>query len=350
MKIFIYAGNCVPFHSKSLEERALGGTETAIIRLSEEIQKLGHEVHIFTPHENPPAEGPVHFHSLAQIQNFPDTDVYISVRDWIPLFFEVQAKQRYFWTGDSYDQFSNYGIGDKRVVDRIDAFLSVSRWQADEICKRSGFPNEKCFVLGNGIQISLFQQAQTKKRKRLIYSSTPYRGLEFVPALFMSLKKLHPDLELHIFSSYSIYDQSDDAFSELRSQLEKLPDTKLYGSIPQSELAQEFLKSSILFYPCNFEETSCITAIEAMAAGCVPLTSALGALPETIGPAGVLIPGRPNSETYFKEFLGAAQRLLTDDVFFEDLSNKGKRRSQDFSWSVKAQNLLRFLENNQQER
>ena len=106
-----------------------------------------------------------------------------------------------------------------------------------------------------------------------------------------------PDIELSVFSSYKIYNQTQD-FEPLKREIESLPNTRIQESILQRDLAKEFLKSKVLFYPCHFEETSCITAIEAMAAGCVPLIVATfsarqvisTAIPAIFSRAGGLLP------------------------------------------------------------
>lgn len=342
MKIAIFAGsNLLAFHARSLEERPLGGTETAVIRVAQYLQELGHDTYVFTTFENPPPSKPQYL-PLKAIEDFGPVDVLISVRDWIPLFYRVQAKQRLFWTGDSYDQFSNYGLGDKRVVQQIDYFLAVSNWQADQICKRSGFPREKVYILRNGIEWAQFQNSLPRQRKRLIYTSTPYRGLEYVPLLYRALYEHHPDLELRVFSSYKIYDQNQD-FSDLKKQLENLPGARIFESIKQEELAKEFCQASIWFYPCHFEETSCISAMEAMAAGCVVLSTALGALPETVGDAGILIPGLPRDPQYVKMFLNKADQLLREDALFNEFSQKARMSAKNSDWKNIVQDLDRFL-------
>jgi glycosyltransferase involved in cell wall biosynthesis len=343
MKIVFFASNVVPFHAFTLKERALGGTETAVIRLAEALSALGHEVSVFTPFENPPDSKPRYFHH-SQIEAHGPVDALISVRDWIPSFYKIQARCRFVWTGDSYDQFSNFGLGDKRVAGALDALLTVSDWQADKLSEASGFPRQKCWKLGNGIDLSLFEAQEERQRRRLIYSSTPYRGLRHIPRFYAPLKEKYPDLECHIFSGYSIYNQApNDHYAEMLRDLQQFPGVHVHDSIKQDQLAREFLKSSILFYPNEFEETSCITAMEAMAAGCVVLSSQLGALPETVGDAGFLVAGMPGQPDYDQSFIEHADQLLSNDALWKDLSEKGKLRAENLTWKKTAERLAQFL-------
>lgn len=342
MKIAFFANNLLPLHANILKEKALGGTETGVVRLAEKLHQLGHEVTVFTNNKNIPESQPRYL-PLKEIEAQGPVDVFVSIRDWIPIFYKIEAKQRFFWTGDSFDQFANFGLGDRRVSRAIDAFLCVSQWQADKICENSGFPSEKVKVIKNGIEAEYFKGEETRHPKRLIYSSTPYRGLAHIPRYFPVLKEKHPDLELHIYSSYSIYGQSDEQFAPLRTALEKLPDCHIHPNCLQSELAREFMKSSILFYPCHFEETSCITAMEAMAGGSVVLSSALGALPETCAEAGVLVEGLPGEPAYDQAFLKAADRLLSDQDIFMKQQKLGFQQSQSLSWEKTAERFISAL-------
>ena len=341
MKVAIFAGNLIPFHAKSLDERPLGGTETGIIRLAEALQSKGHVVSVFTSLENPPLSKPEYF-PLSHVEKHGPVDIYITVRDWIPLFYKIEAKSRLYWSGDSYDQFANYGMGDHRVIKQTTAFLAVSDWQADQLSKQSGYPREKFWTIRNGIEPTYFEGTETRIRKRLIYSSTPYRGLEHIPSLFETLLKKHPDAELHIFSGYAVYDQSDQQFAELRSRLQALPNCEIHGNVVQKQLAREMMKSSILCYPCHFEETSCITALEAQAAGCVVLSSFLGALPETVGDSGILIKGQPGTASYSEAFLKAADGLLSNEEIFSQLSQRGLERAKESTWMKVAERLENF--------
>ncbi len=340
MKIAFFPEPVVPFHGYTLDEKPLGGIETAIIRLAQAMHDLGHQVTVFSDHPNPPLSKPLYLPKNA-LQHLGEVDCFIGVRDWRASTLQVKTKMMCYWTGDSYDLPQNLGMGDKRVIKKIDKFLAVSQWQADQICELSGFPREKTYILRNGVHMPYFKDAPERNKKRLIYSSTPYRGLKFLPQIFKSLKAKHPELELHIFSDYKVYGDNANQtypglvqeFNQLKEEFAKIDGCFLHGNVKQNELAVEMMKSSILAYPNTFEETSCITAMEAQAAGCVVVTSNIGALPETIGDAGVVIKKQPGSKEYVEAFTAEIDKVLSNQSLREDISKKSIERSKGYDWN-----------------
>lgn len=347
MKIVILAINCPIFHGKTIEERGLGGSETAVTRLAEALQHLGHEVIVATRCENPPPSKPLYIH-YQQGYKIGPFDVLIIMRNWMQAFVSpgLTYKKCFLWVVDAYDSPFSMGIGDPRVADKYDGMFFVSKWHAESLCEASGFPKEKAWILRNAVYLPYFQGEEMRRRKRLIFSSTPWRGLKYLPFIFSELKKKHPELELHIFNSID-RDQVEPnvksrRFKKALNTLKEMG-AVIHGSIPQKELAREFMKSAILAYPCNYLETSCITALEAMAAGCAIVTSDLGALKETIGDAGLFIEEKPGSKKYLQKFVEATDHLLSDDALFQRLSLAGLERAKSFTWERTAQSLLDYL-------
>jgi glycosyltransferase involved in cell wall biosynthesis len=353
MRLIFYAGQCLPVHAKTLEERPLGGTETALIRLAAALASRGHQVTVFTSHRNPPGgphDNPLYLphERVAEVRG---CDVFVAVQDWRPVLFHIPAKKTWYWTGDSFDQYINFGIGEKRVHPRIDRFLAVTNWHARTLCEASGFPFEKAWVIPYGIQLSDFEGQEPRNRKRLMYSSSPSRGLQFVPALYTELKRKHPDLELHVFSGLSIYD-TEQPFSgpdvgpyrQIVEVLRKLPGCTVHGNVLQKQLAREFMKSGLLFYPNSFLETACITAMESLAAGCPVVSSAAGALPETVQDGGLLVPGTPGTPQYSAAFLQAADQLLSNENLWREVSERARTRaSNEFGWDHAADRFEALL-------
>lgn len=351
MRIAFFPSGCVDFTGRTLEERPLGGIETAVIRIAQALSDLGAEVIVFSNHQNPPLGRPLYLPHRA-IGDLGPVDVLIVVREWRPLFFPIQARARLFWTGDAHDQPQTIGLGDKRIASRIDALLAVSEWHAKNLAAASGFPSGKVMVLPNGFHEDYFTGSETKVRKRLMYSSTPYRGLEHLPGLFKAIQQRHNDAELHVFSGYDVYrsgqspgapEQALQQLEQIRAAFSTLPNVHFRGNVLQAELAREYMRSSILAYPNTFAETSCITALEAQAGGCVTVCSQRGALPETVGQSGVTIPGDPGSTAYNSAFIETVCQLLADDIAFETLALESKLQARNKGWRSIAAEFLSFL-------
>lgn len=339
MKIAFYAGNCIPVEANTLNERPLGGTETALIRVSEILSERGHDVYVFTKAKEPlPSKPSYYFHG--KLLDFGTYDLLIVIQDWNALFYGASFKKAFFWTGDGWDQYVNYGLGDKRVVRKIDKFLAVSNWQAEELSKRSGFPIEKTTVIGNGVHLPYFEGNEERVRKRLIFASAPYRGLRFVPEIFNQLKKNHPEVELHVFAGMSVYD-TDKPYQgpevaeaqRLGEILKTIPGVTVHGNVLQKQLAREMMKSSVLIYPNSVFETCCIVALEAQAAGCPIVAGKNSALPESVGDNGVLVEGQVGSPDYMNRFISEVDKFLSDDQYWQKVSdNCLKRAEKELSW------------------
>ncbi len=183
--------------------------------------------------------------------------------------------------------------------------------------------------------------APARRPARLAYASTPFRGLDVLLDLFPRIRAAVPEAELDVFSSMRVYGmaESDDR-KQFRALYRKAkqPGVTLVGSLPQLELARRLQEARLLAYPNHYAETFCIAVAEAEAAGCAIVTSALGALPETVGDAGVCVPGDPHGPAYQQAFVEACVTLLTDDARCEAMSGQGLARSwRDYAWPAIAE-------------
>jgi glycosyltransferase involved in cell wall biosynthesis len=104
------------------------------------------------------------------------------------------------------------------------------------------------------------------------------------------------------------------------------------------------MRCGILAYPNTFDETSCITVMEAMAGGCVPITSRRGGLPETVGDAGLLIDGQPGSAVYKDRFVSSVVNLLSDERAWSEMSSRSLKRAAGMSWDAIAADLTNRLQ------
>ena len=70
------------------------------------------------------------------------------------------------------------------------------------------------------------------------------------------------------------------------------------------------MSAGVWAYPTWFTETSCITAMEAQAAGLHIVTSPIAALNETVGPRGKMISGDWLSKEYHDAFVDEVVKAL----------------------------------------
>jgi len=171
--------------------------------------------------------------------------------------------------------------------EKITHIVCVSNWEKEQFLKYLKLPENKITVIRNG-GAGYFQPSE-KKSKTLIYTSTPFRGLKYLPYIFAKVLQKHPDAKLKVFSGMNLYGQEHDEFEPLYNELKLLPNVEYSKSIPHQELVQHYQDASIFFYPNIWEETSCVSLIEAMRCGCYPIVSNIGSLPETSSGYGSIV-------------------------------------------------------------
>lgn len=193
-------------------------------------------------------------------------------------------KKTVYWNQLSYDQEAVSFLGDLGYVQKIDHFVFVSYWQSEIFRKAFNIPSEKIKViknacLGTGVEIN-----KKNEKTKICYTSTPWRGLN---VLLKAWEQLSPKTcELHVFSSSKIYGSNfessvGNSYDGLYEKCESLNNIVYRGFVHNEELRKELPSFDLLAYPSTFEETSCISVIEALSAGLRVVTSSLGALPET---------------------------------------------------------------------
>jgi glycosyltransferase involved in cell wall biosynthesis/Flp pilus assembly protein TadD len=329
--------------------RGLGGTESAIVYLAESLARRGHRCIVFNGCSQECEIAGVEY---VRWESMPvrcvadRPDVLVGVRSWDTIGRLRLAPLQIFWTGDAFDQPFVQTLSHRDARGEIDFFMLQSDWQAATFQTHHAVPVSQTIktTLGaaSSADISTRPTAHASRPRRLAYVSTPFRGLDVLLDLFPRIRRACPDAELHVFSSMRVYGLSaaDDQaqFDALYRQARELEGVTLVGSLPQLELAERLERCRVLAYPNHFEETFCIAAAEAQAAGCPVVTSALGALPETVGDAGVCLTGDPRSAHYQVAFVAECVDLLTNDARWQTMSDRARARAaQHFSWPAIAE-------------
>lgn len=167
----------------------------------------------------------------------------------------------------------------------FEKLVFVSNWQMQKYIEYYKIPWYKCVVIQNAIepiQVDLENKSKDDTIK-LIYHTTPHRGLELLVPAFNKIVEYIPNIELHVYSSYKIYgwENGDEKYKDLFDQCKNNEKIKYYGTVSNQEIREVLKTMDIFAYPSIWVETSCISLIESMSAGLLCVHSNLGALPET---------------------------------------------------------------------
>jgi len=129
---------------------------------------------------------------------------------------------------------------------------------------------------------------------RFIYSSACYRGLNVIFKCWPAIRAHFPDAELYVFSDFksALVQQKMQSLAEaLIETAKRLDGVILHGFVGQATLRKHLYAADVWFYPTDFEETYCITALECQASGTLCLCSPVAALRETVGnDRGIMLP------------------------------------------------------------
>lgn len=167
---------------------------------------------------------------------------------------------------------------------RFEKLVFVSNWQMQSYIDYYKIPWYKCIVLQNAIDPIPSVEKNYDKIK-LIYHTTPHRGLQILLPVFVKLAEKYDNIELDVFSSFKIYgwEQRDEPYKALFDLCKEHPKINYHGYKPNEEVRKALQEAHIFAYPSIWLETSCISLLEAMSAECLCVHPNYGALYETAG-------------------------------------------------------------------
>lgn len=202
------------------------------------------------------------------------------------------SKLNILWQHLMTDQGAVTGMQHSEFVDMPDHYVYVSNWQLNQFKDTFNINHVSNHVIKNAIEPIEYREKPTGKI-RLIYTSMPDRGLEVLLDAFQIMNR--DDVELVVYSSNIIYgkgysDSRAGIYDHLFHRCKTTPGIIYKGYAMNKAVRMALQSSHILAYPSIYEETSCLAAIEAGAAGCKIVTTDLGALPETCDKWATYVP------------------------------------------------------------
>lgn len=229
---------------------------------------------------------------------------------------------------------------------RFSMLVFVSHWQQNEYKKMFSIPDTKCVVIENAIEPG-HNLKKDDDKIRLIYHTTPHRGLAILFPVFDALSNL-PEfqnrLHLDVFSSFELYGwkQRDKPFEDFFNRIHSHPNATYHGAKSNSVVRDYLDRAHYFPYPCIWEETSCIALIEAIEHKVLAIHPKYGALPETGGKNTIQYEWFENPYEHAKTFYSVLGTVLEKD--FQKQMSINSRPEHDIStYTRKWNRLLRGL-------
>ena len=271
-----------------------------------------------------------------------------SVPEKIPL---AKNKINILWEQNSYDQPNIHPwMQDASNHSKYDWYVFNSHWSAEKYRMFFKLPADKCTVIKNAIDN--FPKIKTYKKGdpiKMIFNPTPWRGLNVMLGAMQLIK--NKNITLDVYSSTEVYGdnfkkENDKTYQPLYKQAKKLSNVNYIGYKPNSYILEKMTDYQIFAYPSIWEETSCISAIEAMAAGLHMITTNYGALYETCSEWPVYVQYTDNYTRLAEGFAHAIDSLtsfLHEEGCQNHLQTQANFYKKFYSWEGRKEDWTTFL-------
>jgi FkbM family methyltransferase len=303
----------------TLQKYGLGGSESAVIYMAQELYNVGFDVTVFNncidSRATPGIYDGVEYVDLSALHtpNNYTCDIMVVSRTVIPYLPEQywslfnypgsvfqqlknSAKHKVLWLHDTFcsgDQFVEELVMNKH----IDEIFTLSDFHTSYITncdhgRRRNFEvlKNKIFMTRNGAKKYIEEVDITKKDKNLfIYNASITKGMiPLLERVWPKVKKQIPQAKLKIIGGYYRFrdgaepDDQEKKFREYatRHDLKQL-DVEFTGIIPQREIANHLANASFMIFPGAFPETFGISSLESLLYNTPIITNRFGALEET---------------------------------------------------------------------
>ena len=279
-------------------------------------------------------------------ESFKDINLILNSTD--PALLE-ENRINVLWMQHFVNQKEAQNLGSKNYVEKIDYIVFNSNWNFEKFGYQFKVPESKSIVIRNAIEkIDLIEKP--KDKINLIYHTTPWRGLTHLLNVFKKFNQ--ENLFLNVCSSTKIYgkkfnDQYSSKYEKLFEECKNTKNVNYLGYVDNKKITELLKKMHIYAFPSVWPETSCISAIESMAAGCEVVTTNLGALYETCTPFAKFVGFDRNfqlMENKFEKALASSIKNYWSDETQKKLKLQSETINTTYSWEVRSVEWKNFFD------
>ncbi|MET0386544.1 MAG: glycosyltransferase family 4 protein [Polyangiales bacterium] len=226
-----------------------------------------------------------------------------------------------------------------RVSRQLDRIMTVSEASRQDLEREYGVSSERMRVVGNGINVDVFQPQPGVVRKlteliTTLSADSPLKGFRFLLEALSRLRAKRPDLRLTVIGQPG----HETGTAERVRALGLDSIVHFTGRVPAEHIASAYAKSTLAVVPSLYEGFG-FPAGEAMACEVPVVSSRGGALPEVLGEdgrCGMLVPPQ-NSEA----MAHAIDQLLDQPERRLAMGKAGRERVlEHFTWRRAAERTV----------
>ena len=258
-------------------------------------------------------------------------------------------KPTILWCHDTWDDPESQHLKEEERRARFEKFVFVSNYQLSTYNLALQVPYAQSFVMQNAIE-PIELKDKNKDQIKLIYHTTPHRGLNVAVAAIMELAKNYGDkIHFDVFSSFEAYGwkDRDKEFEDLFNNIREHPQMTYHGYQPNEKVREALQEAHIFAYPSIWPETSCIAVIEAMSAGCQVVCPNYAALPETTANFETMYQWSEDIQFHanvFANMLNAAIQNHYDENTQRKLLYQKNYTDNFYNWDLRASQWTGFLQ------
>jgi glycosyltransferase involved in cell wall biosynthesis len=353
------------FNNFFISTRGATGTDLSFAVISSELQKLGHEIHMFTchaqPHHKPETwQGCRLYNFIERHTVINETfDAVISINEPDALRGICEKPLRICW-----QYLNDFTYCQPGFDDYVDVWLTVSEMLMERLKRLTSKP-EKWGLLRLGCDSSWYTEGQ-KVSGRMIFCSSADRGLHLALQAFPEIKKQVPWAHLKVFYHFQtgpVLEIDPNSKTDhphivelghrlryCREAMKRMKDigVECVGSVSVNEMIKQMNEAEVLLFPVDtvaFSEGFSLSIAQSHAAGVIPVISSADCLGSIYRDSGCLMTEMPVSQK-MDQVINNAVRALTDKPFAEGVRTKCKEFAKKYLWSDIAKEMCQIIDTN----
>jgi hypothetical protein len=353
---FVADGGFNKWSGKNIITTGVGGSETYIIEMARYIQRSGNfEVFVFCNCEEREIFEDVKYKPLDDYyafvnENYIHTCIVSRFSEYLPVTFKGWAENVYLVVHDLTPSGIVIPIDNK-----LKNIFCLTEWHVQYMS--DCFPTLKHLLVPfyYGIDSTTFRKDCTEvlappfsKVVNFIYSSFPNRGLLPLLQMWPRILSNNHSSHLHIYADVHgkwVNEVAKETMDEIKSLLflydREYINVHYHGWVDKKTLAEAWRNADVWFYPCTFQETFCLTALEAALTKTLVITNDLAALQNTVGNRGIIIKGDPMNDLWQNVAIQKIQKYVNQqNILTSELIEKNYEWASSLSWESQALKLL----------